>query len=99
MKIYEQNGFGLYMVAAKSDNTSVGMCGVIKRDTLENPDIGFVFLRQFAQQGFGFEAAKAILTLAQESLHLSTILAITALENEASIKRLNKIGLRYSKEF
>lgn len=99
MKSYEQNGFGLYMVAAKSNNTPLGMCGVIKRDTLEYPDIGFTFLRQFAQQGFGFEAAKAILTLAQESLHLSTILAITDLDNEAFIKLLKKIGLRYSKGF
>ena len=44
LKSYRQNGFGLYMVEKKDDHTPIGMCGIIKRDTLNNPDIGFAFL-------------------------------------------------------
>lgn len=94
---YKTNGFGLWIV--ETNNTSIGMCGIIKRDTLENPDIGFAFLPAYEGQGFAFESANATILFAKEKLNLSTILGITVPNNLNSIKLLKKIGLKYVKTF
>ncbi len=99
LKSYEQNGFGLYLVALKSNKTPLGMCGLIKRDTLPQPDIGFAFFPEFMGQGFAFEAANAIMTLATHTLKLPTVMAITLPENDRSRKLLEKIGLTFSRLF
>ncbi|MDF2039894.1 GNAT family N-acetyltransferase [Cytobacillus oceanisediminis] len=95
MKMYSQLGFGLFMVERKEENTPIGMCGLIKRDTLDNVDIGFAFLSTFQTQGYGFESASATLKYGHEQLGLKRILAITSLDNHASSRLLEKIGMKY----
>ena len=97
MKSYEVNGFGLWHISLKSDDTPIAMCGLIKRDTLEDADIGFAMLPKFAQNGYGFEMANAVLQLAKTAYKLPRIVAITNPENERSISLLEKIGLRFEK--
>ena len=92
---YAQNGFGLYGVELKSEKTLIGMCGLIKRETLPDPDIGFAFLPEFTGSGFAFEAANAVMSLATNTLKLPVVLAITLPENEPSRKLLEKIGLKF----
>jgi RimJ/RimL family protein N-acetyltransferase len=99
LKSYEQNGFGLYLAELKSEKTPIGMCGLIKRDTLPEPDIGFAFFPEFMGKGFAFEAASAVMALAINTLKLPTILAITLPDNDRSRKLLEKIGLKFSKLF
>lgn len=97
IKSYQTNGFGLSLVALKGNEVSIGMCGIIKRDNLENVDIGFAFLDEYTGKGYAFEIASATINYAKEVLKLETILAITDPENVNSIKLLNKIGLRFDK--
>lgn len=97
VKSYEVNGFGLNLVRLKAANTPIGICGVLKRDTLPDPDIGFAFLPSFWNQGYAHEAAAAVMIHARETLGLQRILAITSPDNEASEKLLGKIGLRFSR--
>lgn len=99
LKSYTLNGFGLWLVEVKSDKTSIGMCGIIKRDNLENPDIGFAFLPAFTGKGFAYEIANATLAFAINTLKIPVILGITIPANKASIKLLEKIGLKFSKTF
>ncbi len=94
LRSYQENGFGLYLVQDKESGQPLGMCGIIKREGLDNPDIGFAFLPEFTGQGYAFEAARAVLEYAQNALHLSTILAIVLPENLASIRLLEKLGMR-----
>jgi RimJ/RimL family protein N-acetyltransferase len=96
---YEKNGFGLYLVALKDHDTSIGMCGLIKRDELPDPDIGFAYLPDYWSKGFGFEAASAVLKYAVEDLQLKRVLAITSPDNEGSGKLLTKIGLKYERMY
>lgn len=97
LKSYGTNGFGLWLVEVKSDKTPIGMCGIIKRDDIENPDIGFAFLPAFTGKGFAYEIANATMTFAISTLKLPAIFAITIPANKRSIKLLEKIGLRFSK--
>ena len=94
MNSYQENGFGLSMVQTK-DGTPIGMCGILKRDHLEHPDIGFAFLPEFMGKGYAFEIADATLTYAKTKLNFETVLAITLPANEKSIKLLKKIGLEF----
>jgi len=97
VKSYELNGFGLNLVRLKVEGTPIGICGVLRRDTLPDPDIGFAFLPSYWNQGYALESAAAVMTHARESLGLSRILAITSPENQASEKLLGKIGLRFDR--
>ena len=90
---YERNGFGLCAVELKETHTPIGMCGLLKREDLPDPDIGFAFLPDFWNKGFAFEAAAGVMKDARERLNLPRILAITNQDNEASIKLLQKLGL------
>ncbi|KAF0817571.1 Acetyltransferase, GNAT family [Bacillus sp. ZZV12-4809] len=95
MKMYSQAGFGLFMVERKEGNTPIGMCGLIKRDTLDNVDIGFAFLSRYQTQGYGFESASAVLKYGHNQHDLERILAITTLDNHSSSALLEKIGMNY----
>jgi len=92
---YERNGFGLNLVELRESHTPIGMCGLLKRAELSDPDLGFAFLPDYWHQGFAFEAAAAVLQEAGERLGLPRILAITSLDNEASIKLLERLGFSF----
>jgi len=91
---YERNGFGLYLVELKEDCAPIGMCGLIKRDGLPDPDIGFAFVPEYWSRGYAVEAAAAVMKYARDTFRLNRILAITSLDNEASGRLLAKIGFR-----
>ncbi|MBK7851666.1 MAG: GNAT family N-acetyltransferase [Bacteroidetes bacterium] len=94
---YKQNGYGLSLVELKHGKTPIGMCGIINRENLENPDIGFAFLPEHMGQGFAFEVAQATMKYARENLKLPTVCAITVSGNLPSIKLLEKLGMKFSK--
>jgi RimJ/RimL family protein N-acetyltransferase len=96
---YTNNGFGLYLTKLKTDGTPVGLCGLIKRDTLPNPDIGFAFLPEQEGKGYGYESAYAVLIHARTVLGLGDILAITNTDNQRSVNLLKKLGMRFEKTF
>ncbi len=88
---YLNNGFGLYVVERKSDGAAVGLCGFVKRDTLPGPDLGFAFLPEFEGIGYGFESADAMMKYGRDTLGFTQVLAITSLDNGASIRLLEKL--------
>lgn len=95
---YERYGFGLYLVALKdsgaSNGASIGICGLIKRDSLPDVDLGFAFLPAYWSQGYASEAAEAVLRYGRSALGLRRIVAITSLDNQDSMKLLGKIGFK-----
>ena len=94
---YAKNGFGLYVVLLKETNESIGMCGLIKREGLEDVDIGYAFLPKFWSRGYAVEAAQAVKAYAKEVAGLNRIVAITDPANEGSVRVLEKLGLRFEK--
>lgn len=97
IKSYEKFGFGLFLVKLKDLNIPIGICGLIKRDTLENIDIGFAFLEKYVGHGYAFESAQATLEYGKNTLGIKKIVAITNEDNYNSIKVLKKIGLVFEK--
>jgi RimJ/RimL family protein N-acetyltransferase len=97
VEMYERHGHGLYLTSLKPEGTPIGMCGLIKRDGLADVDIGFAFLPAFWGRGYAFEAASAVLADGQAGLGLRRIVAITAQDNQSSIRLLERIGLNFER--
>lgn len=94
---YAKNCFGLYLVVLKETGESIGMCGLIKRDTLNDVDIGYAFLPKFWGKGYAVEAASAVKDYAKEVIRLKRLVAIVDPVNAGSIRMLEKIGLHFEK--
>ncbi|WNC73309.1 GNAT family N-acetyltransferase [Thalassotalea psychrophila] len=97
-QMYKDFGFALHIVCLKNSNKPIGMCGLLKRDTLPEPDIGFAFLEQYSGKGYGYESAKAVLDYEVQDKQLKTVLAITAINNPASRALLFKLGFVFDKQ-
>ena len=96
MDSYVRNGFGLY-AACLRDGTRIGMCGLVRREGLDDPDIGFAFLSRFGRKGYAVESAGAVLAYAVETLRLNRVVAITSPDNWPSIAVLEKIGFKFER--
>ena len=94
---YERHGFGLYLTKLKENGISIGICGLLQRESLADVDIGFALLPQFWGSGYATEAAAAVLTHGRNILGLDRIVAVTSPDNLASINVLEKLGLRFEK--
>jgi RimJ/RimL family protein N-acetyltransferase len=94
---YEKSGFGLYLVELQEDATPIGICGLLKRDYLDDVDVGFALSEKFRNRGYAFEAACAVMRYGQQVLRLGRIVAITAPDNHASIKVLRRLGLEFER--
>ena len=92
---YYAQGFGFWAVERQADGVLLGMCGLIKRDTLPAVDVGYAFAPPFLGQGYAREAAAACLQHAHTVLGLTRVLAITGSDNVASARLLEAIGLRH----
>ena len=91
---YAANGFGLWRCDVKATGEAAGLCGLVKRDGLERPDVGYAFLEPFWGRGYASEAAAAALAYGRQTLGLPVVVAITTPANLGSIAVLRKIGLR-----
>ena len=94
---YQRFGFGLYLVELKITAVPIGICGLLKRDTLDDVDIGFAFLPEFWACGYGFESARATMVHERDAKGLKRILAITSPDNFGSIALLEKLGLKFER--
>lgn len=91
---YERHGFGLYVVTVGAPEVPVGIAGVLRRETLDDPDIGFAFLPAWRGQGYAREAARAVLTHAARDLGLRRLVAIVSPGNDPSRRLLEALGFR-----
>jgi RimJ/RimL family protein N-acetyltransferase len=95
--MYARYGFGLFLTALKTSAEPIGLCGLIKRDWLEDVDIGYALLPEYWSKGYAFESASAVLRWGREQRGLTRVIAITAPDNHSSQRLLEKLGLRFAK--
>ena len=92
---YRDHGFGMWVTVQKSDHTQVGLAGLVRREGLEVPDVGYAFVQRVWGRGYAQEAAAAVLAHAQGPLGIQKLAAITSPENFASMAVLRKIGFSF----
>lgn len=94
---YEKFGFGMYLVNLKNTGEPAGLCGLVKREGLDDVDIGYAFLSQYWSNGYATEAALAVKEYAKNTIGLKRLVAITDPANQGSVRVLEKIGLEFEK--
>jgi RimJ/RimL family protein N-acetyltransferase len=94
---YARHGFGLWAVEHKGSGRVVGICGLLKRETLDDVDIGFAFLPRYRSRGYAYESAAAVMDYARTVLGLGRIVAITNDDNTGSQRVLEKIGMGFDR--
>jgi RimJ/RimL family protein N-acetyltransferase len=94
-KLFEDYGYGPYCMSLKSDGTLIGICGLFKRDNLEDPDIGFGVLPDYCGKGYAGEAAAAVVNFARNELGITALMAIVSPTNAPSIGLIEKLGLTF----
>jgi RimJ/RimL family protein N-acetyltransferase len=97
VEMYRRFGFGLYLVALRETAEPIGICGLLKREALEDVDIGFAFLPAFRSRGYALEAASAVMDYGREVLRLERIVAIVNPDNERSQRLLERVGMRFER--
>lgn len=94
---YAKNGFGLCLVTLKETGESMGMCGLINREQLDDVDLGYAFLPRYWSKGYALEAAQAMLEFGWNTADLKRIVAITDPVNTPSNRVLEKLGFVFEK--
>ena len=94
---YHRYGFGLWLIELKASLLPVGICGLLKREALPDADLGFALLPRYRSVGYALESASAVLQYGREVLGLGRIVAIADSDNSASIRILEKIGMRFER--
>jgi RimJ/RimL family protein N-acetyltransferase len=93
LDMYARFGFGLYLVQLRDGSVPIGICGLIKRESLADVDIGFAYLPEFRGRGYAHEAALAVMAHASRDHSIRRLVAITAPKNEKSIRLLARLGM------
>lgn len=99
LSAYKQHGFGLWLMQRVSDNAMLGMCGLVRRESLPYPDLGFAQLERYCGQGYAQEASNAVIQYVASNSLSPTLLAITLPENQRSIHLLERLGFSYDSDF
>jgi RimJ/RimL family protein N-acetyltransferase len=95
--MYARVGFGLWLVEKRETGEPTGLCGLIKRDGLDDVDLGFAFLPRFWRNGYAHESATAAMAYARDVLRLRRVVAILSKDNARSRRLLGKLGLRFER--
>jgi [ribosomal protein S5]-alanine N-acetyltransferase len=94
---YEQHGFGLSHVSLKAGGEAIGMCGLLKRDWLDAPDVGFAFLPEFWSKGYAYESSVGVIESARRTLGVTRVVGIVKPGNTGSIRVLEKLGMTFAR--
>jgi RimJ/RimL family protein N-acetyltransferase len=95
---YARHGFGLYAVVSREAGEVAGICGLLRRDWLDDPDVGFAYLPRYRGRGYAVEAARAVLADAATRLRIARVTAIVTPANERSTRVLGKLGFLYERD-
>ncbi|RFZ81185.1 N-acetyltransferase [Mucilaginibacter terrenus] len=92
VKSYLENGYGLWLVSLTATSIPIGLCGIIKRDTLPTPDIGYALMPDAYGQGYAHEITLAVYRHAVSVLKIPSLCAIVTPGNTRSVNVLLKLG-------
>ena len=98
---YQRYGFGLWAIELKENGIFIGDCGI----TMQNidgellPEIGYHINKDYWRQGFGKEAAKAVLDWGFSNTGFNCLYSYMTKSNVASYSTAKSIGMEKVKEY
>ena len=97
---YKKHGWGKWAIIHKEGHKLIGYCGlaVEQVDNVNEPEIGYRLAPEFWGKGLATEAASAAVQQGFEKFKLPYILGIVDPANTASLKVLEKLGMRYERK-
>jgi [ribosomal protein S5]-alanine N-acetyltransferase len=87
----DENGLSRYAVLLKVANELIGFCGYKMIDG--EIDFGWRYAKRHWNNGYGTEAARAVMKYGIEDLKLPKLVAVALPENAASIRIMQKFGM------
>jgi len=97
IRLYNENGYGMYAMCLKGTDEVIGSCGIVVREGLETPDLGYAILEKYSGKAYTKEACKGVLEYAKNTLKFRKISAITTKDHQVSIRILMGLGFSYLK--
>ncbi|EKO3782356.1 GNAT family N-acetyltransferase [Vibrio harveyi] len=97
LRMQELKGVSLLVVETNHDKQPVGICGLVKRDTLTAFDLGYGYLPSAYGKGYAKEAASVVVDFAREEMNIENLVAITNNDNIRSISLLEKLGFQFER--
>ena len=97
LRLYEDHGYGPYRVSLRSSDEAIGVCGLFRREGLEDADIGYALLPEYCGAGYATEAATAVFEHARDELRLTRLTAIISPDNAASVAVVRKLGMSFER--
>ncbi len=94
---YAAHGYGMYVIQRKPEAERIGLCGLVRRDFLPDPDLGFALLPEWAGQGYASEAARCVMSHAHSQWHIERLLAIANRDNSRSLAVLGRLGFAFER--
>ena len=95
---YQVYGYGRWTVVEKKSNDVLGWCGLKYHPEEGYVDLGYRIHYKYWGNGFGTEAAQACLDYGFETLGIKEVVGRISMENKASIRVLEKIGMKFWKK-
>jgi RimJ/RimL family protein N-acetyltransferase len=95
---YAEHGFGLWRVRLKESGVSIGICGLIKRPSLQDVDLGYALLPEYRGKAYAIEAARAVLEFARDHVRLRRVVAIVQPANKRSVRVLERLAFTFERE-
>ena len=89
---HREHGFGTDLVVRREDGAPLGVCGIMRKPWLEEPDLAYAFLPEGRGRGWAREAAAAVLADAQRRLGLTSLVAVVTPDNAPSLRLLEALG-------
>ncbi|MFT6051416.1 MAG: ribosomal-protein-alanine N-acetyltransferase [Halioglobus sp.] len=90
---YQEHGYGMTAVRRRDNGETIGMCGLVNRDSLNYIDIGYAFLPSARGEGFALEACQAVMEMGKKEVGLNELAAIISPQNKASQALAVKLGM------
>ncbi|HZQ10250.1 MAG TPA: GNAT family N-acetyltransferase [Anaerolineae bacterium] len=96
-----QYGYGLFAVIYQANGKLIGDCGleVMELDGVQVAELGYDFRSDYWNQGLATEAALVVRDYAFQVLQLPQLISLIRMENRASQRVAEKIGMQRSSAF
>lgn len=92
---FERNGRGMWLIHEKGVESPCGFCGFLPRKELDRAELIYGLAPSVWGRGYATESARAVMEYGFETLNLPKIAAAADVPNAASVRVLERLGMRF----